>query len=136
MSYSAKRSCLFTIKQIIDAVCEELLKEEAELPRQLIKLEEQLKKKEDDMMILYRENSQLEHRVKELERDLEILVKVSQEDGGSPSLSETKEKTTPPENQTIHPTEDDAKQKKREYLREYKRNYRKKKREQKLEFTV
>ena len=48
MSTSSRSLSIFTIKQIIDLVCDELQKEDRELPKQMMKLEEQLKKKEEE----------------------------------------------------------------------------------------
>ena len=127
---------IFTIKQIIDLVCDELTKEDRELPKQLLILEEQIKKKEGELQQLYRENSKLEQRVRELENDLDILVKVGKqvvEENVPQESSQEQKEESPPVPQM---TEEERKQQRKEYLREYRRNYRRRQREKKHEFNL
>jgi predicted nuclease with TOPRIM domain len=134
---SSRSLSIFTIKQIIDLVCDELIKEDRELPKQLLLLEGQMKKKEEELQQLYRENSRLEQRVRELENDLDILVKVGNqvvEESVPEQLSQEQKEDphTPPPPMT----EEERKQQRKEYLREYRRNYRRKQREKKHEFNM
>jgi len=135
---SSRSLSIFTIKQIIDLVCDELTKEDRELPKQLLLLEGQMKKKEEELQQLYRENSRLEQRVRELENDLDILVKVGNqvvEESAPQKQSASEEKKEEP---LAAPelTEEERKQQRKEYLREYRRNYRRKQREKKHEFNL
>jgi hypothetical protein len=134
---SSRSLSIFTIKQIIDLVCDELTKEDRELPKQLLLLEGQMKKKEEELQQLYRENSRLEQRVRELENDLDILVKVGKQAveesvPEQPSQEQKEDPQTPP----LPMTEEERKQQRKEYLREYRRNYRRKQREKKHEFNM
>jgi hypothetical protein len=122
---------IFTIKQIIDLVCDELTKEDRELPKQLLILEEQIKKKEGELQQLYRENSKLEQRVRELENDLDILVKVGKQVVEETESKEQEQPSPPPPM-----TEEEREQQRKEYLRDYRRNYRRKQREKKHEFNL
>lgn len=140
---SVKKLSIFTVKQIIDIVCDELENEERELPKLVIQLEEKLHKKEQEIHVLYKENSQLEQRIKELEQELDILLKVAtctKVENDTTDLPKENEKehkeVNAEETKNVVLSEEDTKQKRREYLREYKRNYRKRQREKKLEFTM
>jgi hypothetical protein len=128
---SSRSLSIFTIKQIVDLVCDELTKEDRELPKQLLTLEGQIKKKEEELQQLYRENCRLEQRVRELENDLDILVKVGKQVVEETESKEQEQSSPPPPM-----TEEERKQQRKEYLRDYRRNYRRKQREKKHEFNL
>lgn len=146
-------STIFILKQILDLLYDESKRGElvtTDVKMRLHSLEGQLEERNKEISRLYTENLRLENALRKYENDFEILSKMplisvdnsdTHQDTQQDTQQDKKENKTE-ENKSEEKTIDleeikrIKKQKRKEYLTEYQRKYRKAKKEQNMEMNV
>ena len=123
------------LKKVIDIIYEE--KRLDDVLHNRVEKEKEYAEKDSIIAELYRINIQLEHKIKQYDRDFEVLTLLNRTDDKETDKKETdKKETDKKEETTTEKPHVHVKKSRREYMAEYQKRYRRKQKEKKIEMTL